>query len=187
MNQTIDTILNRRSIRAYEPKQIPSDDLEKILSCADAGPSGANNRLWRYAIVQDSSFKQILVEKGLPLYKKWLEQMPQSFKDMRAGMDKTPDPIYYGAPTVIFVIGKGMTRDSDCPIACQNIMLAARSMDIGSCWVHIGQLVLSDPSIRAEFKIEDGEKIYGPIVLGYPLSNEFPSKPVNPALPVLWK
>jgi nitroreductase len=187
MNPTCETILNRRSIRLYEPKQISRGDLETILSCGDAGPSGANNRGWRYVVVQDPSFKKKLVEKGMPLYQKWLEKMPQRFKDMRTEIDKGADPIYYGAPTIVFVAGRGLTVDFDCAIVCQNIMLAARSMGIGSCWVHIGQLVLEDPSVRAEFQLAENEKVYGPVILGYPLRNEFPPRLGNPPSPVLWK
>lgn len=187
MNQTIDTILNRRSVRAYESKQIPHEDLEQILLCADAGPSGANNREWRFVIVQDLSFKKILIEKGMPMYEKWLEKMPPRFKEMRSELDKSPDPIYYGAPTIIFIIGKGMTADIDCPIVCHNIMLSARSLGIGSCWVHIGQLVMGDPSVREEFRIVDGEKVFGPIVLGYPKGNVFPQKPEFAQSPRMWK
>jgi nitroreductase len=53
MNQTIETIFNRRSVRRYDAKPIPKDVLEQILKCGDAGPSGANNRAWRYVVVQD--------------------------------------------------------------------------------------------------------------------------------------
>jgi nitroreductase len=187
MNQTFDTILNRRSVRAYEQRQIPRDVLEKILSCGDAGPSGANNRGWRYVVVQEASYKKRLVDLGMPLYRKWLENMPQGFKDMRFEIDKSPDPIYYGAPTIVFIIGKGMTTAMDCPMVCQNIMLAARSLGIGSCWVFIGQLVLGNPSVKAEFMLQEDEKAFGPIILGYPLRNEFPSRPDHAQSPILWK
>ncbi len=187
MNQTIETILSRRSIRAYAQRQIPRGDLEKILECGDAGPSGANNRGWRFVVVQDASFREKLVEKALPLYRKWLEKMPQSFIEMRREFDSRPDPVYYGAPTIVFVIGKSMTADFDCSIVCQNVMLAARSLEIGSCWVYIGQLVLQDPEIKKVMGVAEGEKVYGPILLGYPADSRFPPRPVNPRSPVVWK
>ena len=187
MNPSIETIFNRRSVRAYESKQIPRDVLDTILSCGDAGPSGANNREWRYVIIQDTAFKKKLVDLGMPLYRKWLEKMPQTFRDMRREIDKSPDPIYYGAPTIVFVIGKGKTADLDCPMACLNIMLAARSLGIGSCWVFIGQLVLQDPSIKEDFKLLEGEEVFGPIIIGYPLQNKFPPRPENARLPIAWK
>ena len=106
-------------------------------------------------------FRISSIAKSMPLYKKWLEKTPQAFQEMRKEIDKSPDPIYYGAPVIVFVIGKGMTADFDCAIACQNMMLAARSMGIGSCWVYIGQLVLQESSVRERFMISEGEKVYG--------------------------
>jgi nitroreductase len=185
MNQTIETILSRRSIRSYDQKPVPSVALEQILKCGDAGPSGANNRAWRYVVVQDAAFRRKLVERSMPIYKKWLEKMSDSFKALRTEIDKTPDPIYYGAPVIVFVIGKGYTADVDCPIACQNMMLAAKSLGIGSCWVHIGQLVTADPDVRQSLEIVEGEKVFGPIILGYP-KDGFPEPGNKGALPVKW-
>jgi nitroreductase len=183
MNKTIETILSRCSVRTYDKKPIPSDVLDLILKCGDSGPSGANNRAWRYVVVQDAAFRHSFVTRSMPIYKKWLENMPDSFKAMRTEIDKTPDPIYYGAPVIVFVIGKGFTADSDCPIACQNMMLAARSLGIGSCWVHIGQLVTADPDVRLSLEIVEGEKVFGPIIFGYP-KDGFPDHGNKASLPV---
>jgi nitroreductase len=185
MNQTIETIVNRRSVRGYDPRPIPKDVLDTIIACGGAGPSGANNKGWRFVVVQDPAFKRTLVEKTLPLYRKWLATMPDKFKEMRAEIDKSPDPIYYGAPVIVFVIGKGFTLDADCPMACQNMMLAARSLGIGSCWVYIGQLVTADPDVRQSLEIVPGEKVFGPIILGYPRDG-FPPPHGSPPLPVKW-
>jgi nitroreductase len=183
MNQTIKTILSRCSVRKYDKKPIPPDVLDLILKCGDSGPSGANNRAWRYVVVQDPAFRHSFLTRSMPIYKKWLETMPDSFKAMRTEIDKTPDPIYYGAAVIVFVIGKGYTADSDCPIACQNMMIAARSLGIGSCWVHIGQLVTADPDVRLSLEIAEGEQVYGPIVLGYP-KDGFQDHGNKAALPV---
>jgi nitroreductase len=181
----MDTILNRRSVRGFDPNPVPRDILDQIIQCGSAGPSGANNRAWRYVVVSDPNFRKKLVELSMPLYKKWLEGMPAKFKELRVEIDTTPDPIYYGAPTIIFVIGKGFTADMDCPIACQNMMLAARSLGIGSCWVHIGQLVIGDPEARLSLEIGEGEKVFGPIILGYPKGG-FPGPAEKGPLPIKW-
>jgi nitroreductase len=185
MNQTIDTILNRCSVRSFDPNPIPRETLDQIIQCGSAGPSGANNRAWRYVVVTDPKLRKKLITQSIPLYKKWLEGMPAKFKEMRVEIDTTADPIYYGAPTIIFVIGKGFTADMDCPIACQNMMLAARSPGIGSCWVHIGQLVIGDPEARLSLEIGEGEKVFGPIILGYPKGG-FPGPKEKSPLPVKW-
>lgn len=185
MNQTMDTILNRRSVHGFDPNPVPRDILDQIIQRGSAGPSGANNRAWRYVVVTDPKLRKKLITQSIPLYKKWLEGMPAKFKEMRVEIDTTADPIYYGAPTIIFVIGKGFTADMDCPIACQNMMLAARSPGIGSCWVHIGQLVIGDPEARLSLEIGEGEKVFGPIILGYPKGG-FPGPKEKSPLPVKW-
>jgi len=177
MNPTIETILNRRSIRKYSDKLIDEADLNEILQCGNSAPSGAANRNWRFVIVQSNEFRKKLAALARPRYEKWLSTMPESFQAMRAQRDKvTPDPVYYDAPLIVFIIGWGKTCELDTPMVCQNMMLAAASKQIGSCWVYIGQLVLDDPEVRSALKLKEGEKVFGPIVFGYP-SEPFPAAP----------
>jgi len=139
-----------------------------------AGESGNNAQGWRFVVVEDSVLIKKLAALALPRYRAWMEKAPQSLKDKRAGIDKhAEDPVYYSAPVILFVINSGMTSDMDTPMVCQNIMLAARSYGIGSCWVFFGQLPADDPEIRKILELKEGEKIYGPVVLGYP-KNGFP-------------
>jgi nitroreductase len=176
MNQVIETIRKRRSVRAYDPRPIPRDILNTILECGNAAPTGAGSRAWRFVVVQDESFRKKLAALAAPRYRKWLESMPESFKQLRMNVDKeNPDPAYYSAPAIVFVIGGGGTSPLDCPMVCQNMMLAARSMDIGSCWVYIGQLVCDVPEVKEALELKEGEKVYGPIILGYPRGG-FPEK-----------
>lgn len=96
------------------------------------------------------------------------------------------DPIYYDAPAIIFVIGSGMTRDFDTSMVCENIMLAARSLDIGSCWVYFGQLALDDQEVRNALELREGENVYGPILLGYPRGGKFPAPPPKKDAVIKW-
>jgi nitroreductase len=74
------------------------------------------------------------------------------------------------------VIGTGGTMDMDCPMVCENMMLAAHSLGLGSCWVQFGQMALENPEIRQALELKEGEKVYGPIVFGYPRDG-FPPPP----------
>jgi nitroreductase len=113
-----------------------------------------------------------------------MEKSNETLREMRKDIDsKVSDPVYYGAPVVLFIIGSGMTADLDCPMVCQNIMLAARSLGIGSCWVYFGQLVLDDAKVREALALKEGEKVYGPILLGYP-KDGFPNAPEKKAAEV---
>jgi nitroreductase len=53
-------------------------------------------------------------------------------------------------------------------MACENIMLAAVSLGLGSCYVNFGAMVTQDPDVVQTLELKDGERIYGPVIFGYP-------------------
>ncbi len=186
MNQVIETIMKRRSVRLYESKPIPKEILQTLIDAGNAAPSGGNAQNWRFVVVEDETFKNKLVSLAIPRYKKWMEKAPKSLADMRQEIDAVAsDPVYYNASAIIFVIGSGITSDLDTPMVCENIMLAARSLDIGSCWVYFGQLPLDDQEIRNSLEMQPDEKVYGPILLGYP-KGDFPASPPKKNAVIKW-
>jgi nitroreductase len=186
VNEVIRTIEERRSVRNFESKPIPKNFMQQIIDAGNRAPSGMNARAWRFVVVADKAAKQKLVDWTMPRYKKWFEQLSAPMKAKREEVERRmTDPIYYSAPAIVFVIGTGMTAPFDCPMVCQNMMLAARSLGIGSCWVFIGQLASDEPEMRGMLELKDGEKIYGPIVLGYP-KGDFPVPPQINSAVVKW-
>ena len=89
-------------------------------------------------------------------------------------MDEPKDVIYYNAPVILFVIGPANNAQS-CILACENIMIAAQSLDIGSCYVGFGAMVKDNPEVTQTLELKDDEAIYGPILLGYPKTNPNPA------------
>jgi nitroreductase len=186
MNEVVETIMNRRSVRDYDSKPIPEEVIRTIIDAGNAAPSGANAQGWRFVVIRDKVFKSRLLSLAMPRYKKWMERASEEFSEKRKVIDESvSDPIYYNAPVIIFVIGSGMTSDFDTPMVCENMMLAARSLDIGSCWVFFGQLPLDDMEVRKELEMQEGEKVYGPILLGYP-KGEFPNSPEKKESKIKW-
>lgn len=53
MNQVIQTILERRSWRSYEARQIQEEQLEQILQCGLWAPSAMNQQSWHFTVVQN--------------------------------------------------------------------------------------------------------------------------------------
>ncbi len=187
MNQVIETILKRRSVRLYESRPISKEILRTLIDAGNAAPTAGNAQSWRFVVVEDKAFKDELMSLAIPRYKKWMEKAPKEFAAVREKIDAAvSDPIYYDAPAVIFVIGSGMTCDFDTPMVCENIMVAARSLNIGSCWVYFGQLPLDDPEVRNALEMKESEKVYGPILLGYPRKGEFPQSPKKKDAVVKW-
>jgi nitroreductase len=178
MNEVIKNIHERRSVRMYQDKAVPKDVMDEIINAGNDAPSGSNAQPWRFVVVEDKKVRERLVELSNPLVEKWIEKYAnETFKKLRERLSaKNTDTIYYSAPAIIFVIGKGPSSPLDCPMVCENMMLAARSLGVGSCWVHFGQLVCDEPEVMKMLEISDGEKVYGPILLGYP-KGDFPKAP----------
>ncbi len=184
MNHVLDAIKNRRSVRSYEHRPVAENIINVIIESANQAPSAMNSQPWRFVVIRDDSIREQLLNTALPNAKKILEQVketdPLRYEQIMERYNKLKDPIYYSAPVVIFVIGSGRYADHSCPLACENIMLAAHSLGLGSCWVAFGSMVTEDAGIKNILELKDDEKIFGPVVLGYPDGSTEPPPKKDP-------
>jgi nitroreductase len=181
MNSVIEVINKRRSIRAYEPKPVPKDIINTIIEAGNQAPSQGREvndsfkfQPWRFVVVEDAVFRQQLVETTMPFWKQMIDSMkethPQLYKNITTLYDALPEPkdlVYHYAPVIIFVIGPPSYAVS-CALACENIMLAATSLGLGTCYVGFGMMVKGNAEVVQALELTEGERIYGPILLGYP-------------------
>jgi nitroreductase len=179
MNQVIETISKRRSIRSYEAKPVPHDIINTILEAGNQAPftSITRSQPWRFVVVENPEFKQRLVQATFPFWKNATSGMKETYPEIYKmaisvyeAMDEPKDVIYYNAPVIVFVIGPASNAVS-CALACENIMIAAQSLGLGTCYVGFGSMVKGDVDIVKALDLKDDEAIYGPIVLGYPKAN----------------
>ena len=181
MNAVIEAINKRRSIRSYEPKSIPRDVINTIIEAGNQAPSTMGMvkgvlrfQPWRFVVVEDPEFKQKLLQTALPIWKKMTESMkemdPEVYEKAMKLYEAMPEPkdmVYHGAPVILFIIGP-IRNAVSCALACENIMIAATSLGLGSCYTGFGANVKGDADVVKAFELTDGERIYGPILLGYP-------------------
>jgi nitroreductase len=85
---------------------------------------------------------------------------------------KRPDP-FYGAPVVLAVLSKKeiATGVNDGSLMIGNMMLAAHSLGIGSCWIHRAKEEFESEEGKAILKdlgIEGDYEGIGHLILGYP-------------------
>ena len=192
MNTVIEAIKNRRSTRAYEKKPIPKDILDAIIEAGNQAPytSMTRSQPWRFVVVQDSEFKKKLLQTAFPFWKNAIGGMKEAAPELYEMamslynvLDEPKDVIYYEAPAIVFVIGPKTGGAVSCALACENMMIAAQSFGLGSCYVGFGALVRGNPEVVQALELKDDEAIYGPILLGYPLTN--PSEDLAKALATL--
>ena len=188
-NPVFDTIRDRRSVRYYSSRPIPQHILNAIIKAGNMAPSGHNRQPWRFVVVENQDLKRKLLQITLPLDQEMLKRLkatdPQLYASIQQSAQYTPeDPIYFSAPVILFVIGTGGGTESiDCSLVCQNVMLAAHSLGIGSCLVGAGRRGLTDDSeVVKAFELTEEETIYPPIVLGYPKSSSEPPLKQKPKI-----
>jgi nitroreductase len=188
MNSVIDAIKKRRAVRAYESKPVPRDVLNAIIEAGNEAPSAMNSQPWRFVVVEDKEAKKKLLAAALPKAKMITEKVkdidPERYEAIKKRYAELPDPVYYSAPSIVFVIGNGIYSEHSCPLACENMMLAAYSLGLGSCWVGFGAMVNDDPAVRGLLDLQEGESIFGPILLGYPKAH--PPRPPKKDPKVKW-
>ena len=122
MNQALETILSRRSIRSYLDKPIPDADLKTIIKAGLYAPSAKNKQDWHFTVITN---------------KDTIDQMnAMAIEGMkRLGLDKTEDDhIFHHAPVVI-VLSSKIAGFSGVNVGCavENMALAAHAMGYGSC------------------------------------------------------
>lgn len=154
MNETIKNLIERRSCRKYSTTQIKEEELNSVLKAGEYAPTGMGRQSPIILVLQNKE----KVEKLSKLNAKIM------------GTDKDP---FYGAPTVLIVLAdKNIgTYKEDGSLVLGNLMNAAYSIGLGSCWIH---------RAKEEFETDEGKELLkewnipenyvgiGHCVLGYP-------------------
>jgi len=153
MNETIKTLLNRRSIRKYKSEQITDEELNVVLEAGKFAPSGANKQSALFIVVQN-------------------KEMIKKITKMNADVIGSNIDPYYGAPTIILVLAdkSKATPIEDASIAIGNMFNAAYSIGLGSCWVHrTKQMFESEEgtALLKEWGVEGDYVGVGSCILGY--------------------
>ena len=134
MNEMINIIKRRKSVRSFKPDQISDSDLEEILEAALRAPLANNSEQWHFSVIQDQKFLDHLVKIITNVVETSGSDGP--FKKISSNYTYHN---FYHAPTVIVIsidMREGMTqRDYSAAAAAENILIAAESLNIGSCWI----------------------------------------------------
>lgn len=166
MNEVLRVIKERRSMRKFKEEQLKDSEMEQIIEAGLFAPSGHNKQTWNFTVVQN---KEILDELSVAA-KEVCKTFPDEYIQKLANNEKFH--VFYDAPTVVIVSGKDneFTMKEDCSAATQNMLLAAESLNIGSCWVEfVGILFSSEKGAeyKSKLNIPEGYSPLHAVALGY--------------------
>lgn len=156
MNETVKTLCERRSVRNYLKKQVDKDTLSEILKAGEFAPSGMNRQSTVMVVIQNEDTLKIL------------RRLNNGAKPMQSDSDP-----FYGAPTVIAVLADSRvpTYVEDGSLVMGNLMNAAYSLGVASCWIHRAKETFNSDEGKALLEKWglDGNYIgVGNCILGYP-------------------
>ena len=128
MNEVLNSIKTRRSVRAYQDAQVPDELLDQVLEAGLYAASGMNNQKPIMVAVRDKETRDYMSRLNA------------------AVMGRDIDP-FYGAPCVIVVLydPNYFTGREDASLVLGNLMEAAHAVGLGSCWIHRGREVFDSP------------------------------------------
>lgn len=138
-----EAIKRRRSVRSYLPDTVPEEIIERILEAGRLAPSAGNIQPWHFILVTDINKRQAL---SAGRFAKFVSEAP------------------------VVIVGCGNERASpkwyavDTAIAMQNMVIAATSEGLGSCWVGS----FDEREVRNILKIPDEYRVIAMLTIGYP-------------------
>lgn len=151
----LDAIKTRRSIRKFMPDMVPEETVGIIMEAGSFAASGMGRQSSIIVEVRDPGIRNEL-----------------SDANRRVGGWEAPFDPFYGAPVILIVLS-GITRPTrvyDGSLVMGNLMLAAHSLGVSSCWIHRAKELFEEPRWRGYLKergIEGEYEGIGFCALGY--------------------
>ena len=133
MNEVIKNIEERRSIKKYKEDKVPKEIIEKIVEAGTYAPSGMGRQSSIIIAITNKNLRDKLSKLNAKI------------------MGTSVDP-FYGAIIKNKILAKKdiPTHVYDGSLVMENLMLAANSLGIGSCWIH---------RAKEEFETDEGKEI----------------------------
>ena len=149
MPDIFETIMHRRSIRRFEPKQIEETALQQILQAGLYAPCAGGRQGVIFAVCQDTKVHERLgkIKRANSNPRMATAKSVVSREQPSIADDPKLTNAFYDAPTVItlFAPKNFLFSVDDCAVAAENMMLAADALGIGSCYIGQGWPAFADP------------------------------------------
>ena len=154
MNETLRVLKERRSVRRYKAEQITEAELNAVLEAGTWAPSAKGLQTSVLVVVQDPET---------------IAYMSRLIAEIQGNPGTDP---FYGAPTVVVVLADGgrPTWLQDGSLVMGNLMNAAASLGVGSCWINRAIELFDMPEgkeLLNKWGLPDTLRGVGHCVLGY--------------------
>lgn len=192
MNQVLQTIIQRRSCRKFTGEPLRREQLAQILEAGRWAPTGGNCQTVHFLVIQDHKTRSELRTRVQSAFARmeWREDLYSSLKNsIRRSRMGLYDYDYRAPVLVIAANRRGYPNAmADCACALQNIMLAATSLGLGSCWINQLHWLDDNPEIHRYLEslgLGAEETVCGAVALGH-WDGPIPQPLQRTGMPVTW-
>jgi 5,6-dimethylbenzimidazole synthase len=190
----IDLLKSRRSIRAYNPDPIPEESIHKIIEAARWAPSGGNSQPWEFIVIKKKEIKDRIADLFVESIKPLRQAELTREKELRvpALEREISEPGFKRAPVFILLCGDPRLNEafplmvyqktgtevliSNLASAFLCMQLAAKSLGLGSQWVSATGGLMED-RLKELLDLPKEFKIYDMMAAGYPAYQVGPRSP----------
>ena len=172
MNEILSCIHTRRSIKKYKSGMPSSELLDKIISAGLDAASGRNKQGAIIVAVTDKKTRDALSLTNAEILSK------------RAAIPGADTDPFYNAPAILVVLADKSVSTSiyDASLVAGNMMLAAHSLGLGSCWIHRAKETFELDrwkSLLREIGVVGEYEGVANVIVGYPACDYPAEKPRN--------
>lgn len=169
MNEVIQTIFKRRSIRKFTGQPVDNQALTLLLKAAMSAPTASNSQPWEFIAITEPEI-----------------------------LNRIQGKLYfarYNAPAAIVVCGNPSIAnnpsgkrywDQDCSAATENILIAATSLGLGTVWIGIHPLPSVIKPMRELLDIPEHVTPLSMVYIGHP-AEEKPTRTQYDEHRVYWQ
>jgi nitroreductase len=189
MNETFKTIYERRSVRSYSEEGVDDSTINDIIKAGTSAPSAGNVQGLRFVVVTNRELMKRYSDRAKIIYIEVLQKETTSNKELSAQLMKAvSNPnfnIFYNAPVLVMVYTHPSVHKpvEDGSLAAENMMLAATSLGLGSCWIGFAQPLGSTKEFKEEIGMPSNHTLIAPLIFGHPKSGESrPGKKKDPQI-----
>jgi len=140
MNETLEHISKRYSCRDFKGSPLSELQADALVKAALAAPSAMNLQPWHVILVTNKDLIDELDAEGMNILGDAEDKTAYERMMSRGGK------LFYNAPCLVLVLSDGSDwAVLDCGIQCQNIVIAAESLGLGSCIVGMAGVPINGP------------------------------------------
>lgn len=209
--EMMELLQNRRSTRLFQPVPVADEHMELLIRAASVAPSATNLRKVKAYVVRNASLideVRIATTNYYASLQKMFTLPGASLLARIQGISRTrmerilpamlaitnppdgKDPLFYNARTLlVFTVPKDAGEETvgDAWIAAQNVVIAAESVPVGTCYNGFLPYAAREfPYVKKLMDIPENENVVTSLLLGYP-GGQYIRRPHREMMPTVWK